>query len=204
MNRKFTAILAIAALVVAGASAQLMIGVSGAIPMGSTDQLDAQQIMTQLEDGNGVLYGGLVELGLGKLGLGVSANTMTYYVSDLDTTYRIYDINAYLSLHLFGAKAFLDPFGELGGGLIGTGYDSTDISSADLFIDASYYWYAAAGLGVNLGPLGVFAKFAYNFAIPEAVTSDEMPDGYPAFGTSLFGGSYLPPYRFTLGAKILL
>lgn len=197
MKRKLIAVLALAALVVAGASAQLMIGVSGALPLDSSNT-NYQQIADQFKSGQGVFYGGFVELGLGSIGVGLSANTMTIYDDSFGQYMDIVDADLYVSFHIFGARALLDPFAELGYGVIGSEWENgTD------WIDASYYWYAALGLGVNLGPIGISAKFAYNNAVGTPV---ELQDGTaaPGFGYTLFGEEYLPPCRVTIAAKLIL
>lgn len=197
MKKKLTAVLILAAMLVAGASAQLMIGVSGALPMDSKDT-SYSQIADQFQSGQGIFYGGFVELGLGRVGFGVSANTMTLHDDYFDQNYDIIDADLYVAFHLFGARALLDPFAELGYGVIGTQYESqTD------WLDASYYWYGALGLGVNLGPVGISAKFAYNNAVSTPVQLEDGSDA-PAFGTSYFGSPYLPPYRVTIAAKLIL
>ena len=202
MKRKFIAVLALAALVVAGASAQLMIGVSGALPL-ADDNASYQQIADQFKTGEGIFYGGFVELGLGRVGFGLSANTMKAYSSTWAQYVDIIDADFYASFHILGARSLLDPFAELGMGVIGTEWDEpTALQSSD-WIDASYYWYVALGLGVNLGPVGISAKFAYNNAVG---TDVELDDGNPApkFGTFLFGEEYLPPCRVTIAAKLIL
>ena len=209
MNKKLAAVLIIVALVLGGASAQLMLGVSGALPMDA--QMSAEELKAAFTDGSAIMYGGFVELGLGKLGIGVSMNTNSYDDTSFYGLVDTIDGDAYISLHLFGAKAFLDPFGELGGGIIGTMYDpdNANYSSATPFLDASYYWYAAVGAGVNLGPVGIFGKLAYNYALDYQVEyKDENGDTQTLlpFGTAMFGygTAYLPAFRFTLGAKLIL
>jgi hypothetical protein len=198
MKKKLVVVLALAALVAVGASAQLVIGVSGALPLWSQPQ-NAQQISTAFQTGNGIYYGGFVEIIMHKVGIGASLNTTTY---DDNLSYsgkdRVLDEDLYLSLHLFGGRAFLDPFGELGVGAMGTIFDGDSWAYSD-WIDGSYYWYAALGLGINLGPIGINAKFAWNNNIG-AMSS--VPSGEP-FGTNLQTGG-LPLFRFTLAAKLIL
>lgn len=197
MKRKFFAVLVLAALVAAGASAQLVIGVSGALPM-DTNDASYQQVADQFKSGQGVFYGAYAEVIMHRVGIGFSVNTMTMYDYYFDLLMDIIDADLYVSYHLFGGRALLDPFAELGYGVIGSQWDTgTD------WVDASYYWYAALGLGVNLGPVGVSAKFAYNYQMNK---TPELADGSPApaFGYYLFGYQYLPPYRVTIAAKLIL
>jgi hypothetical protein len=127
-----------------------------------------------------------------------------------------YDLTLYLSYHVFGGHAFLDPFGELGGAVLATGFtDQTDrdnLSPYDgSFLMASYYWYGALGLGVNLGPIGLYGKFSYNYPLKSnfkttwknsgGVETDLYPYGYDAV---LFPDGYLPKFRFTAGVKLIL
>ena len=202
MKRKLIAVLALAALVVAGASAQLMIGVSGALPL-ADDNASYQQIADQFKSGEGIFYGGFVELGLGRVGFGVSANTMKAYSNTFERYLDITDADLYASFHILGARSLLDPFAELGFGVIGTEWSDPAYYETSDWIDASSYWYVALGLGVNLGPVGISAKFAYNYAVGTPV---ELDDGTPApaFGTYLFNEEYLPPYRVTIAAKLIL
>lgn len=202
MKRKLIAVLALAALVVAGASAQLMIGVSGALPLDTKpEKLDT--IIDQFQGGKGVFIGGFAELGLGSVGFGVSGNTMKAYNSSMERYISIWDMDVYASFHIFGARALLDPFAELGGGRISSEWSDPETYETSDFIDASYYWYVALGLGVNLGPVGIFAKFAYNNPVDTPVELDSG-DPAPAFGTYLYNGVYLPPYRVTIAAKLIL
>jgi hypothetical protein len=158
-----------------------------------------------------------------NLGFGVTAN-LSYYSQTaedgLDYHMVDYDVTAYLAYHLFGGKAFLDPFGEVGGGLMATDFaDTSDKDTLNPYKDAplfaSYYWYGALGLGVNLGPIGIFGKFAYNFPIKKAVEAEWNPDTtggmtgsttlYPyGYDPNYYKDGYIPSFRFTLGAKLIL
>ena len=66
MKRKIFAVLILTALVLGGASAQLMFGVSGAIPSDS-NQFKFDNVVNQLKDGNGVMYGVFGEIAFRKL-----------------------------------------------------------------------------------------------------------------------------------------
>lgn len=204
MKKKLAAALVIITLVVVGASAQLMLGISAALPLDTTSGA-ASTIQSAFDSGNGLYWGPMIEIAGDHLGVGASVNTAAYRDDAFDLNYRVYDLNAYLSVHLFGPKKFLDPFVELGGGLIGTQNDDNATSNST-FLDGSYYWDAAAGLGVNLSFLGVFAKLSYNGQINESVrVKDDNGDSnaIPRFGNAI-SGLYLSKYRFTLGAKLIL
>ena len=228
--KKLLVALLLVAVIASGAFAQLMIGVSGALHM---DQFSATEIKNSFQTGDGVFYGGQIEIAGKHLGLGFTANVSSYtvatYVQAYDSNgapvglpvyqpamkFMDYDMTLYLSYHLFGARAFLDPFGEFGGGILATGFadaaDSTLYRPYDgSFFTASYYWYGALGLGINLGPIGIFGKFAVNYPIKSSfqanwkgtnVKTDLYPYGYDWF---LYPNGYLPKFRFTAGVKLIL
>jgi len=238
MKRILVALILVAT-VASGAMAQLMFGVSGALHM--DNKLTASDIKGRFDSGEGIFYGGFVEIAGKHLGLGVTGN-LSSYTGDVNVKYSYdnvpqheiqltnvkltdYDLTAYLSYHLFGASKILDPFGEFGGGLIATGFqDSQDTDSLPWdspFLAASYYWYAGLGLGVNLGPIGVFGKFSYNYPLKSSYKADfkdTKSDGSPSdlsgstelgpFGLDSqnpdFVDGYLPKYRFTAGIKLIL
>ena len=117
-----------------------------------------------------------------------------------------YDLNLYLSYHLFGGRAFIDPF--LQGGFGMNAYDfknSEDKTSSNSLgpddpLFASAYWDFGAGLGLNLGGLGIFFKGAYMVPMEGALT-----------GTDWDGNEYdiMPWYlngdfKWTFGAKLIL
>lgn len=206
MKRKIFAVVLLTALVLGGASAQLMFGVTGAIPMDST-KFKASDVITQLKEGNGVLYGFEGELAFRKVGFGISANTMSMWNDYYLETDQIIDVNTYISVHFVKARAFLDPFVELGVGLLGT-VNPNDTTGNTPFYDASYYWSGTAGLGLNLGIVGAFVKFGMNFNINKDVMyTDSFGTDYPyaRFGTRLFGSAIdVPAYKLTVGAKLIL
>jgi len=238
MKKIIFALLLVALIGGGGAFAQLMFGVSGDLHMDT--QLSASDIKARFDSGEGIFYGGFLEIAGKHLGLGVSVNVSSY-TGNIDnstftyegTVYHLpitgdqqlmdYDLTAYLSYHLFGARKFLDPFGEFGGGILATGFqnqsDTNQLFWDSPFLAASYYWYAALGLGLNLGPIGVFGKFSFNYPIKRGYdttfkTTDASgnptglagsttlgPYGYDAV---LFPDGYLPKFRFTAGIKLIL
>jgi hypothetical protein len=234
--KKILVALLLAAVIGSGAFAQLMVGVSGALHMDQV--LTAQEIKTAFDTGDGVFYGGLIEIAGKRLGVGVTMNVSNYeramyvYVADptavdygIGTTVDYvsnmkltdYDLTLYLSYHLFGAHAFLDPFGEFGGGVLATGFkNDADVTRYNpyegSFFSASYYWYGALGLGVSLGPIGVFGKFSYNYPLKEKFqdtfkgdTTGTKQDLYPfGYDEVLYPDGYLPKFRFTAGVKLIL
>ncbi len=224
MKKTLTALL-FAVLVSSGAFAQLMVGLSGALHMDS--RLSASEIQDRFRQGDGIFYGPTVEFVGKHFGVGAAAN-LSFYARDVTFTdgytglsysqtikLTDYDLTLYLSYHLFGGRAFLDPFGELGGGILATGF--TDKSDRDLynpydgsFFMASYYWYGALGLGLNLGPIGIYGKFAANYPSNGHFKdtwkgTDVKTNLYPyGYDQVLFPNGYLPKIRFTAGVKLIL
>jgi hypothetical protein len=234
--KKILVALLFAAVIGTGAFAQLMIGVSGALHM--DESLTAKQIADRFDKGDGIFYGPSIEIAGKHLGFGFAAN-ISYYERDatfivVDPTdifyfgqaeyvpgakFADYDLTLYLSYHLFGARAFLDPFGEFGGGLLATGFENDSDSQrynpySGSFFAASYYWYAVLGLGVNLGPIGIFGKFAFDYPLKKAF-QDTFKSELDSTGTKqdlyaygydeiLYPDGYLPKFRFTAGVKLIL
>lgn len=224
--KKFFAVFLMAAVLGSGAFAQVFVGVSGALHM--DEKLSAADISERFQKGDGIFYGPFAEISFGNLGLGLSVN-LSFYERSVEYTdallithvftYNLmdYDVTGYVSYHLFGSTALLDPFGELGFGMMATDLASTaDKELYNPFVDspfmASNYWYAALGLGINLGGIGIFGKFSFNYPVFEPVeatykdgfgggTTTLLPYGYDEV---LFPEGYLPKFRFTLGAKLSL
>jgi hypothetical protein len=208
VNKKLFVALILAVALGMGASAQLVIGASGALYMDS--QLSSQEITDAFKDGSSIYYGPFAELIFGNLGIGASLNFQTG-VDELSQSWMDGDVAAYLSYHLFGGHSFLDPFGELGAGALVTKYDNSDN-----FFAGTMYWYGALGFGVNLGPIGVFGKLAYDFKIAQKLKQPDssgleyeipyyrayalMPDGISYYGAE----GYFPNLRFTAGVKLIL
>jgi hypothetical protein len=202
MNKKLALSVVLAALLGSGAFAQLMIGVSGALYMDTTEGLSATQILDQFKAGENIWYGGFLEIAGKHLGLGASFNT-TSYTDALEVVNTDYDAALYLSYHLFGARALIDPLGEFGVGALA----QTNDTSSNL-LTGSAYWYGAFGLGINLGPIGIFAKFAYDFQIKQHLTqNDENGNSMdiPYYrANDLIEPGYMPNFRFTAGVKLIL
>jgi len=215
MNKKVFIVLALVALVGGGAFAQLAFGVSGALH--SDQQLSASGISNAFRTGDDIYYGGFIEI-LGKhFGFGISFNySPNANASDLTGTNLInWDGDIYLSYHIFKATSFIDPFLELGVGILALDYAGNSKPqdySGTTPIAASPYWYGALGLGINLGHhLGLFGKLAYNFQIQDQLSQGGQK--IPYYGS--YGGydpvtgvpkinEYVPAYRFTLGVKLIL
>ena len=217
--KKLIAILALGALVATGAFAELSLGISGV----QYYQEDAngnlpslQQAFKDFQEGNGVYYGGFAEI-LGKhWGLGLAFN----YDPDAGVNdyakFMSYDVNLYLSYHLFGGAAFLDPFVEAGFGLTAFDYFNKEELNSNPYIApyvddddplfASAYTTVGLGLGMNLKPIGIFFKANWCKESNNLVTGtydSDYPD-YDLAGTEYYIASwFVMPFRWTFGAKLL-
>jgi hypothetical protein len=217
MAKKLIIALALVAVLSGGAFAQLTLGVTGALHM--DQQMSAQEISDAFNGNGNIYYGFLAEI-IGKhIGLGASVNVSNPTLDSVVPTIN-YDANFYLSYHLFGGRAFLDPFGEFGFGVFASDYQNSSDRPTDPLgnpagtspISASPYWYGALGAGINLGPIGVFGKFAYNMVIQRHLTDSETKTEIPFFGNYTYDSAtdtysvvqYVPQYRFTIGAKLIL
>ena len=131
MKKRVIAVLALVALVGAGAFAQLAIGMSGALY--SDTSMSAHEAADQFQEGEGIFYGPFIELGLDKLALGLSGN-FSFYSEDFsfaqDGSYMMkmvdYDIALYIQGHLLGYKSPLDPFLEAGLGVMAKDFAEND------------------------------------------------------------------------------
>jgi hypothetical protein len=219
--KRIVAALALGALVASGAFAELTFGVSG-VQYFADDSIGLKEAFDGLKDGTNVYYGGFIEIIGRHMGLGGSFN---YYDMPEDFGFSVlkmwsYDANLYLSYHFFGGRAFIDPFVQMGIGMMAfnykdpqgakdfvetfTGpvshYDSSYIDKDDPMY-ASLYWDAGAGLGVNLGIVGVYVKGMYNFNLKGTVQGKDDLTGekydiqpYPDIGD----------FKWIFGAKIIL
>jgi hypothetical protein len=216
MTKKLLVLLALIALVSGGAFAQLTFGITGALHMDT--KLSASEISNDFKTGDNIYYGGFIEIIGQHLGLGLGINMSPATTAGAPIDLINYDADLYLSYHFFGGRAFLDPFGEVGLGVFALDYKSSSDRPTDPItlapigttpIAASPYWYGALGLGVNLGPIGFFGKFAVNMIIQRQL-KDKDGTEIPYFGTYALNGTtytvteYVPRYRFTLGVKLIL
>ena len=190
------------AVTAAGAFAMdFTLGASGALYM-STDELqssEAEGIMDQFENGEGVYYGLNAELLFRKFGLGLYSYFSFYEVDEFHTQDMMdVDVNFSLSYHLFKTTSFIDPFVEGGFGAITR--DLTALGGYQLDEPITYqgtkYVFAGAGLGVNIGFIGAFAKLQYHVPTGNVEFDDEgytyVADAYP-----------LNDLKLILGAKLI-
>jgi hypothetical protein len=215
--KKLLAVALFVALITAGASAQLMFGATGDLHIGDSDLNDAindpNVLMNQFQKGDGVYVGGFAELAFGNLGFG-AAGTFSFPIDYFDNEWMVYDFTGYVSYHLFGARFFLDPFVEIGGGYTASDYaNPSDSPNPNFPISATIFWYGSAGLGINLGGLGVFAKLAYISALstqldgpvdPYTGEITKIPNYRDPLSDNQLAATVLPPYKVTIGAKFIL
>jgi len=208
MNKRLILAFGVFAFVATGAFAQITFGLTGVQyyqedPNGDLPSLG--EAWDDFKDGNKVFGGAFVELILDDTGIGLSFNQQTYDdVLFPAATMWNYDVNVYMAYHLFGGRAFLDPFLQAGLGM--QAYDFKDRDAAKLagYLDplsedplfATAYLDVGLGLGVNLDHVGVFFKAMWNFESDEPLYSDTT------------GGAIWPwpvlPFKWVFGGKVLL
>lgn len=211
MNRKLIAVIALSALVATGAFAQLAVGFTGAAYSDTT----ARDAFANMHNGQGVFYGPFVELGLGKLALGISGN-FSFYQQDMsyyqDGSYMVdmtdYDIAGYVQGHLLGYKSVVDPFIELGLGQMGTTFsNSNDNPNPGTPLRATNYWQIGGGIGLNFGPIGIFTKVLYMTQFANPVTHSYTYDD-PVYGPTTVDYTLekfpLQRLKVFLGGKLIL
>ncbi len=224
------------ALVATGAFADLSFGISG-VQYFDDDSTTVQEAFKNLQDGVGVFYGGFVEITGKHMGLGASFNFNmddSYGVTAMDTMQ--YDFNLYMSYHLFGNHFFIDPFVNFGIGMNAYAYQDAAAAKQymkdyydymyiypypeDAYIDeddplyASLYCDFSAGLGINLGGIGIFVKGSYVMPLDGVVKGTYDDDIYDYDQYWLYyispGDEYDIPawftsnFKWTFGARINL
>ena len=222
MTKKLLLVVAIVLIVTTGAFAQLTFGITGNqyVYEGEDGSLPSlPTVWDDFRDGVGTFWGFFGEIILGKLGIGLAFNyqDVPEFGYDFDNSGTIeldelypemwsYDANVYLSYHILGGRSFLDPFLQAGLGMNAYDFKNEEDKTVDNSISdedplfASAYWDFGAGLGVNLGGLGIFLKGAYMVPMDGAVT-----------GTDRYGNEYeIDPwylngdFKWTFGAKLIL
>jgi len=211
VKKRVIAVLALVALVGAGAFAQLAIGMSGALY--SDTSMSAHEAADQFQEGEGIFYGPFIELGLDKLALGLSGN-FSFYSEDFsfaqDGSYMMkmvdYDIALYIQGHLLGYKSPLDPFLEAGLGVMAKDFAENDPDD-DNPLQGTKYTQLGFGLGLNVGPLGIFTKILYMFPMGPIEGDYNL---YDAAGNVVGTATYtvddypLKKLKIFLGAKLIL
>ena len=208
--KKLTIALVMIAVLTTGAFAQIALGVTGAQyyqedEYGNMPSL--KEAWADFQDGTGVYWGGFGEIILGKMGVGIAFNQQTY-VNEPDRDFDMwnYDVNLYLSYHIFGGSAFIDPFLEAGFGVNAYDYKNKDklvekyptyTWSDDPLMGSSYVG-IGAGIGINLGSVGIFTKVLWNKQSDEPLytNGNEFESPIPELP--------IMPLKWFFGAKILL
>ncbi len=204
--KKTILVLTILAFVATGAFGQLVLGISGVQYYQEDingDLPTLSEAWGDFKDGTGVYGGVFAELIMGKTGLGLSFNQQTFSDPIPALDMWNYDINLSLSYHVFGGRAFIDPFLQAGIGEMAYDYKDKVAAAAELLTTftedpllASIYYDFGLGLGVNLGSIGVFFKAMWNVQSDEPVTAQ---DNY----TTLFPWPVMP-FKWVFGAKLIL
>ncbi|TVR62247.1 MAG: hypothetical protein EA426_02005 [Spirochaetaceae bacterium] len=160
---------------------RLTLGASGSLYYSEEEwgDSDGRSIADQFRSGEGVYYGGQIELLGRNLGLGGALN-MSFWEptgggwDSLGDSVELVDmdVNFYLVYHLFRSTSFIDPFLEIGIGSVVRDFaaDSKWDPDPGEPISQQPYYTVGAGLGINLRRLGIFTKVNYN-----------IPTGQPEF-----------------------
>lgn len=213
MNKRLIAVLAILTVAAAGAFAQIGLGLNAAIY--SDTGMDAGEFRDRLQNGEGVFYGPFIELAFRQSALGLSGNFSFYdedWSFDQSGSFMVpmvdFDLTLYAQGHLIKYRAVLDPFLEIGLGVMGKEFaDESYDPDTDNPLMAKTYVQAGGGLGINLGGLGIFIKglYLFPFGDPLEVSYDYI-DPVTGPGTYTYPLSEYPLKRFKLiaGAKIIL
>lgn len=204
MKKKLIFLVLLITFVASGAFAlNLTLGLNGALYIDDGEYQTWDERFQAFQDGEGIYYGLMLELLGDNVGLGFN-----YYASIYESAFGLdmmdMDVNFNLSYHLLGSTFFLDPFGEIGIGMIAKDFADSELQG-DNPITATNYWDAGLGLGVNLGGLGVFGKFIYHFETGTPTVEETYVDEYGNEQTISYDleGFALKPYKFVLGAKLI-
>jgi len=207
MNRKLVAVLAILSIAATGAFAQIGLGVNAALY--SDTGMRLSEFGDRLSEGEGVFYGPFIEIAGEKTALGLSGH-FSFYDEDWGGYYIpiiVFELRLYLQGHFLGYKSVLDPFLEIGLGVMGKEFaDEDNDPDPDNPLMATKYWQVGGGVGINLGGLGIFLKGLYMFPFGSVDASYEYYDEWGDLQTYYYPLSEYPLKRLKLilGAKIIL
>jgi hypothetical protein len=210
MKKTIVVVLILAVVAAAGAFADFGLGLIGSLYMDKAEFADATygSVADAFRQGEGIYYGLMGEFMGKKWSLG-GAYMASFYRAWFDSTIPMMDmdLNLYLGGHFLGTRSILDPSLEGGLGYIFKDYaDKKYDDDPDNPLTRTLYWYLGAGLGVNLGPVGVFGKFIYH--IPFRSQPPGTIEYYDELGflhttTIDLEDFALKPYKIVLGAKIM-
>ncbi len=205
--KKAILVLALVAFAATGAFGQIVFGLTGAqyYEEDSNGNLPTlSEAWVNFKEGTGVFWGGYGEIILDKLGLGMSFNQQTYkdpMYTDPAFDMWNYDVNFFLSYHIFGGRAFLDPFLQAGVGVIGFDFKNKDelralgYTVSDDPLSGSGYMDFGLGLGINLGGIGIFGKGMWNVQSDEPLYYEDGAEMFP---------EYVYPFKWVFGVKLIL
>jgi hypothetical protein len=197
--RKLIGIILGLLLLTAAAFADLSIGLNGALYMddGDLEAATGVSVAEQFRSGDGIYYGLMAEALGKKIGLGASYMA-SFYDSEITGNRMVnMDLNLALDAHLIGSRTILDPFVGVGLGYVYKDYADEDFDDdPDNPVSATAYWFLNGGLGLNLGPIGIFTKFLYHIPFGPIEGSEALDDvTLEAFA--------LEPYKIVIGAKVI-
>ncbi len=187
---------------------RLTLGASGSLYYSEEEwgDSDGRSIADQFRSGEGVYYGGQIELLGRNLGVGGALNMSFWepaWVGFENDPVELVDmdVNFYLVYHLFRSTSFIDPFLEVGIGSVMRDFaaDSNWDPKPGEPISEQPYYTVGAGLGINLRRLGIFTKVNYNIPTGASefdnskmklVVDRDTVNGDTKYGDADGGGKY--------------
>jgi len=208
MNKKILITILLITLTASGVFAlNLSLGLNGALYMDDGEYNGWDDRFEAFQEGERIYYGLMIEILGDQVGIGGNFFS-SIYESSFGMEMIDMDLNLALSYHLLGSTFFLDPFGEIGIGYISKDYTDDDIADidGDMPVTAMGYWFAGLGAGLNLGAIGFYGKFLYHFNLGAPAVEDEFydKDGQAVTVEYTLEEYALKPYKFVLGAKLIL
>ena len=161
--KKLLVVLVLCTLGAAGAFADLALGLNGALYIDDPADYTAGDVWSAFHNGEGIYYGLMAELMGKNLGLGLQFMGSKYTSAFGDQLLDL-DTNLYLSAHVLGSRAVLDPMLDAGLGYISKDWAKKSLDDdPDNPIAATAYWFLGAGVGLNVWRLGFYGKFMWHF-----------------------------------------
>lgn len=194
MKKSAVISLIFAFLCVCIASAELGFGFQ--VPVHFTSFPSYDSLFASYQTASDLFYAPFVEIGGKHTVFGFSYGWRHRSDSNLGSL-KDTDLYGYFQGHLFGYRAFLDPFIEIGGGLIKSDYaipaQDTDASNP---LTASFYFSGGGGAGIILGNVGAFARVSYLLPAMQLMHSSKTSMIDPFFSQGIV--------CITVGGKIVL
>ncbi|MCX8014349.1 MAG: hypothetical protein N3A02_08690 [Rectinema sp.] len=158
--KKFATLSLVFLLLITGiASAELGFGFQ--VPVNFSGIPTYDDILASYQNASDLFYAPFVEIG-GKFTVFGASYGWRYRTDSVLGNLKDTDVYGYFQGHLFGYRAFLDPFIEIGCGYIKSDFaiasQDNDTSNP---ITASIYFSGSGGLGIILTNIGIFARASY-------------------------------------------